>query len=275
MWIDSHCHLNHANTASDDTPAHIITRAKKAGVEGMLTVCCQIREELDELLEITNSHDNVWSSIGTHPHSAGDEAEKAITADEIIELALRYDKIIGIGEAGLDYFYDHASREDQHEVFRKHIRVAKETGLPLIIHTRDAEEDTINILRDEGACDGKTKILMHCFSSNKTLAQQSIDEGFYMSFSGMVTFKKNDELREIVRSVPLDKLLIETDAPFLAPMPHRGKTNEPAFVVHTGQFIADLHNLTEQELAKHSKDNFFALFDKALNTYKNASGVLI
>lgn len=266
MWIDSHCHLNHANTASNDTPADIIARAKKAGVEGMLTVCCRIREELDELLEIANTHDNVWFSIGTHPHHAAVEDEKNITEQELIELAMSYDKAIGVGEAGLDYFYNHSPPEDQKICFRKHIRAAKETGLPLIIHTRDAEEDTIDILRDEGACDGKTKVLMHCFSSNKTLAQQSIDEGFYMSFSGMVTFKKNDELREIVSQVPLDKLLIETDAPFLAPVPHRGKINEPAFVVHTGQFIADLHNLTEQELAKHSKDNFFTLFDKALKT---------
>jgi TatD DNase family protein len=272
MWIDSHCHLNHSGNSSEDTPSSIIARAKDAGVEGLQTICCRISEEMDELLDIANSHDNVWCSIGTHPHSAGVEAEKAITPNEIIERTNSYDKIIGIGEAGLDYFYDHASHEDQHEMFRKHIRIAKETKLPLIIHTRDAEEDTINILREEGACDGKTKVLMHCFSSNKTLAQQSIDEGFYMSFSGMITFKKNDELREIARSVPLDKFLIETDAPFLAPMPYRGKTNEPAFVVHTGQFIADLYNLTEQELAKHSKYNFFTLFDKANKTYIDVSG---
>lgn len=268
MWIDSHCHLNHRNIEGAGTPSEIIARAKAAGVEGMQTICCRIAEEMDELLTIANAHDNVWCSIGTHPHDAGVEAEKAITADDIIDQANKHDKIIGIGEAGLDYFYDHASHADQAAMFVKHIHIAKETGLPLIIHTRDAEEDTINILRKEGACDGKTKVLMHCFSSNKTLAQQSIDEGFTMSFSGMVTFKKNVELQEIVKSVPLDKLLVETDAPYLAPMPHRGKTNEPAFVTHTGQFIANLYNVTEQELANHSKDNFFTLFDKALKTYK-------
>lgn len=271
MWIDSHCHLNHRNNGEGDSPSDIIKRANDAGVEGMQTICCRIAEEMDELLEVANTHDNVWCSIGTHPHDAGNEEEKDITVDDIITKVARYDKIIGIGEAGLDYFYNHASKEDQHAMFRKHIRIAKETGLPLIIHTRDAEEDTINILRDEGACDGHTKILMHCFSSNKTLAQQSIDEGFYISFSGMITFKKNDELREIARSVPLDRLLIETDAPYLAPMPHRGKTNEPAFVTHTGQFMADIYNLTEAELAQHTKDNFFTLFDKALVTYKPAS----
>ena len=270
MWIDSHCHLNHKSIGEAGSPSDIIDRAKKAGVNGMQTICCQIQEELDELLEIANTHDNVWCSIGTHPHSASVEAEKAITADEVIKLANSYDKVIGVGESGLDYYYDFAPRDDQAEMFRKHIRVAKETGLPLIIHTRDAEEDTINILRDEGACDGKTKVLMHCFSSNKTLAQQSIDEGFYMSFSGMITFKKNDELREIARSVPLDRLLIETDAPFLAPMPHRGKTNEPAFVVHTGQFMADLFNVTEQEMARITEENFFTLFDKAKKTYNQS-----
>lgn len=267
MWIDSHCHLNHDRIKEAGTPTDLIKRANNAGVDGMVTICCRIREELDELLDIANNNENVWCSIGTHPHDSGVDVEKDISADEMIKLANSYDKIVGVGEAGLDYFYDNSPREDQAAGFRKHIQVAKETNLPLIIHTRDAEEDTIQILRNEGACDGKTKVLMHCFSSNKTLAQQSIDEGFYMSFSGMVTFKKNTELQEIVKSVPLDRLLVETDAPFLAPMPHRGKTNEPAFVAHTGQFIADLHNLTEQEMAAQTTKNFFNLFDKALKTY--------
>ena len=267
MWIDSHCHLNHDKIKEAGTPSELISRANEAGVEGMLSICCRIREELDELLDIANGHQNIWCSIGTHPHDAGVDKEKDITTDEMVTLANAHEKIIGVGEAGLDYFYDNSPREDQAEGFRKHIRVAKETGLPLIIHTREAEEDTINILREEGACDGKTKVLMHCFSSNKILAQQSIDEGFYISFSGMVTFKKATELQEIAASVPLDRILIETDAPYLAPTPHRGKTNEPAFVVHTGQFMADIHNLREQELAKHTKDNFFTLFDKALKTY--------
>lgn len=268
MWIDSHCHLNHTKIGEAGSPSDIIKRANDAGVEGMVTICCRIAEEMDELLTIANTHDNVWCSVGTHPHDAGVEAECKITQNDIVALCQKNDKIIGIGESGLDYFYNHSPRLAQEESFRKHIRAAKDTGLPLIIHTRDAEEDTMRILQDEGACDGKTKVLMHCFSSNKWLAEASIDAGFYLSFSGMMTFKKNTELQDIARSVPLDRILIETDAPYLAPMPHRGKVNEPAFVVHTGQFIADLHNLTEQELAKHSKDNFFTLFDKALKTYK-------
>ena len=266
MWIDSHCHLNHVKIEEAGSPSDIIQRANDNSVEGMLTINCRIAEEFDEILNIANTHDNVWCSVGTHPHDAGVEAEKAINTNDIITLANTHDKVIGVGESGLDYYYDNSPREDQKASFIKHIHVAKETGLPLIIHTRDAEEDTIQSLRDEGACNGKTKVLMHCFSSNKSLAQQSIDEGFFMSFSGMITFKKCDELREIARSVPLDRLLIETDAPYLAPMPHRGKTNEPAFVVHTGQFMADLFNLTEQEMATHIKDNFFTLFNKAEKT---------
>lgn len=267
MWIDSHCHLNHANIEEKGTPSELIQRANDNGVDGMVTICCRIHEELEQLATIANNHDNVWFSMGTHPHDAGDENEKKLDATTLLEYCSKYDKLIGVGESGLDYFYDNAPREDQKQSFIKHIHVAKESGLPLIIHTRDAEEDTIEILRNEGACDGKTKVLMHCFSSNKTLARQSIDEGFVMSFSGMVTFKKNDELREIARSVPLDQILVETDAPYLAPMPHRGKTNEPAFVAHTGQFVADLFNLTREELAAQTTKNFFNLFDKAKKTY--------
>ena len=268
MWIDSHCHLNHERIKEAGSPSDLIARAKEAGVDGMQTICCRITEEFDELIGIANDHENVWCSVGTHPHDAGEEAEKALSVEDIITRVTKNEKCIGIGESGLDYFYDNAPREDQKASFIKHIHAAKQAGVPLIIHTRDAEEDTIQILRDEGACDGKTKVLMHCFSSNETLARQSIDEGFTMSFSGMVTFKKNTALQDIVRSVPLTQILVETDAPYLAPTPHRGKTNEPAFVVHTGQFIADLHNVTREELAAQTTQNFFNLFDKALRTFK-------
>ncbi len=263
MWIDSHCHLNHERIKETGTPSELITRAKQGGVDGMLTICCRITEELDDLLNIANNHDNVWCSVGTHPHDAAHEQDKKLTKSDIVKFVNGNKKCIGIGESGLDYFYDNAPREDQKASFIKHIHAAKEANVPLIIHTRDAEEDTIEILRTEGACDGKTKVLMHCFSSNETLARQSIDEGFYMSFSGMVTFKKNKKLQDIARSVPLNRILVETDAPYLAPEPHRGKTNEPAFVAHTGQFVGDLHNLTREEFAAQTTQNFFTLFDKA------------
>ncbi len=270
MWIDSHCHLNHERGKDNGTPEELIGRAKEAGVDGMVSICCEMAKEIDELVSIANNNENVWCSIGTHPHDAAAEAEKQITADEIIKRAMAEEKIVGIGECGLDYFYDYAPKNEQADMFRKQIHVGKETGLPIIIHTRDAEEDTMQILREEGACDGKTKVLMHCFSSNETLARQSIDEGFYVSFSGIVTFKKATELQDIAKLVPLDKILVETDAPFLAPTPYRGKTNEPAFVKHTGQCLADLHNVTEKEMAQYTKDNFFTLFDKAKKTYTGA-----
>lgn len=263
MWIDSHCHLNHANIKEEGAPVALIADAKGNGVDGMLTICCRIHQEMDELLSIANNNENVWCSVGTHPHDAGNEHEKALSENDISTICKQNDRVIGIGESGLDYFYDYAPRNDQEQSFRKHIRVAKELNLPLIIHTRDAEEDTMRILKDEGACDGKTKVLMHCFSSNEWLAEQSIENGFYMSFSGMITFKKNDELREIARKVPLDRILVETDAPFLAPMPFRGKTNKPAYVAHTGLFLANLLDLTEQGFAAQTSENFLRLFDKA------------
>jgi len=263
MWIDSHCHLNHVNIKEEGAPTDLINDAKTNGVDGILTICCRIHQEMDELLTIANNNDNVWCSVGTHPHDAGNEHEKALSENDITAICKNNDRVIGIGESGLDYFYDYAPRDDQETSFRKHIRVAKALDLPLIIHTRNAEEDTMRILKDEGACDSKTKVLMHCFSSNKWLAEKSIENGFYMSFSGMITFKKNDELRDIARMVPLDRILVETDAPFLAPMPFRGKTNKPAYVVHTGQLVADLFNLTHQEFAAQTSQNFFELFSKA------------
>lgn len=263
MYIDSHCHLNHDGIEGAGSADDIIARAKQAGVEGMVSICCRASEELQWLLDTANKHEGVWCSVGTHPHDAAHEGEKKITAAQMIEWVQENTRIIGIGEAGLDYYYDYSPREDQVAAFRKQIHVAKETGLPLIIHTREAEEDTMQILREEGACDGKTKVLMHCFSSNEWLARESIGCGFYMSFSGMVTFKKMGWLRDIARMVPIDKILIETDAPFLAPEPYRGKTNEPAYVQYTCQCLANVFDLTEKEMAQQTKNNFFRLFERA------------
>ena len=263
MWIDSHCHLNHRNIREKGSIAELVSRAHENKVDGMLTICCRINEELDELKSISSEHTNVWHSIGTHPHDAGLEEEQNIKTETIQKYIMSNNNCIGIGESGLDYYYDNSPHDDQKASFIKHVHVAKETNVPLIIHTREAEDDTIQILRNEGACDGKTKVLMHCFSSNETLAKQSIDEGFYLSFSGMITFKKNDELRQIAKQVPLNRVLVETDAPYLAPMPHRGKINEPAFVSHTGAYMADLFNLTEEEFAQQTTNNFFKLFNKA------------
>lgn len=260
MWIDSHCHLNHTNT--EKTADDLVNEAKEAGVDGILTICCRISEEMDELRSITAAHDNVWCSVGTHPHDASKDAEKAISADEIVKIAQSDDKIIGIGESGLDYYYNYATPEDQQSSFRKHIQACIAADLPLIVHARDADDDIIRIIREEGQGTNLTGV-MHCFSSSRQLAEDALDFGFYISFSGIVTFKKSTELQDIAKDVPLDRILVETDAPFLAPTPYRGKTNEPAYVVHTGSFLAELLNLDQETIANHSKQNFFTLFDKA------------
>ena len=268
MWIDSHCHLNHERTGGE-APEAIVARAKDAGVDGMLSICCEIDKELPSLLATVKPIPNVWCSVGTHPHDAGVAAEKSLTLKAIIDLANSDDKIIGIGESGLDYYYDNSPRTDQEDSFRKHIRACLATGLPLIVHARDADDDIIRVIREENP-DQKLTGVMHCFSSGPKLAEQALEEGFYISFSGIVTFKKSTELQEIAKSVPLDRILVETDAPFLAPEPHRGKTNEPAFVCHTGRFLAKLLDQDEQSFATQTKNNFFNLFKKAEKTWISA-----
>ena len=257
MWIDSHCHLTHEKMA--DTPEETVKRAQDAGVDGILTISCQVKGDFPDVLATAQQFENVWCTVGTHPHDAGLDAEKAVSQQELTELALSDPNIVGIGETGLDYYYDNSPREDQQESFRKHIRVSNETGLPLVIHARDADEDILRILKEEGAQSG----VMHCFSSGRDLAEGALELGFYISFSGIVTFKKATELQDIAKDVPLERILIETDAPYLAPEPFRGKVNEPAYVIHTGKFLAKLHNISEENMAKYSKENFFSLFKKA------------
>ncbi len=243
-------------------PTEIINAAKSSGVDGMMTVCCRMSEEIDTLLNIVNNNDNVWCSIGTHPHDAGLDAEKAFSQKDIVEIASNHEKVIALGETGLDYFYDNSPREDQQASFRKHIRACIESKLPMIVHTRDAEEDTANIMKEEGQGTSLSGV-MHCFSSSQELAEKSLEMGFYVSFSGIITFKKAEELRNTAKIVPLDKVLVETDAPFLAPVPFRGKVNEPALVSKTGEFLAELYGKTPEEFARITTDNFFRLFDKA------------
>lgn len=262
MWIDSHCHLNHERVSPEDTPAALAARARAAGVGGMISICCRIAEEFDDLLAMVRSLENVWCSVGTHPHDAGLETEKAVTLEQLCTKALSDPKIVGIGESGLDYYYDNSPRADQRESFRKHIRACVQTGLPLIVHSREAEADTAQILREEGGGKGLRGV-MHCFSSGLQLAKDTLDLGFYISFSGMITFQKADELRYIAKTVPLDRILVETDAPFLAPVPHRGKTNEPAYVVHTGNFLADFLCIDREDFAAQTTENFFSLFNRA------------
>ena len=262
MWIDSHCHLNHPNIEPLGQPDDIIAGAKAAGTSGLMTICCRMAQEAQQLTSIAEKHDNVWCSIGTHPHDAGQPDEKAISAAEIVKLT-KHPKVIAIGETGLDYFYDNSPRPDQKASFEKHLEACLETDLPVIIHARDADNDVADIL-EAHSNGGKLRGVMHCFSSGADLARRALDIGFYISFSGIITFgQKADELREIAKTIPQDRLLVETDAPFLAPKPHRGQTNSPAFVKHTGARLAELHNMPSEEMARITSDNFYALFTMA------------
>lgn len=261
MWIDSHCHITHEKIADLGTPDQLIDNALNAGVDGMLVINCRIVEEMPRILAAVRPHENVWCTVGTHPHEASQEDEKSVTLDNLIEMT-RDPKIIGIGESGLDYFYDLAEREDQKTSFRKHIQACLATDLPLVVHARDADTDIIEILREETGRKGMRGV-MHCFSSSPKMAHEALDLGFHISFSGMITFKKSEELRQIAKTIPLDRLLVETDAPYLAPEPYRGKTNQPAYVIHTGERLAEIHDIAPEKMAEITKKNFFNLFSKA------------
>ncbi|MEZ5813508.1 MAG: TatD family hydrolase [Alphaproteobacteria bacterium] len=261
MWIDSHCHLNHSRFENAD-PLELANEALGQGVDHMVTINCRIHDEFPEILKIAQSHKNISCTIGTHPHDAGNAGEQAITLERLVELATSDPNIIGVGESGLDYYYDKSPRDVQAESFRKHIRACIQTGLPLIVHARDADEDIANILREEGT-GTNLKGVMHCFSSGPGLAKAALDIGFYLSFSGIVTFKNAIELQGIAKNTPSDRILVETDAPFLAPVPHRGKVNHPSYVRHTGEFLANLRETEIPEFAKQTTENFYTLFDQA------------
>jgi TatD DNase family protein len=256
MLVDSHCHLEFPDFAPEREA--VIDRARAAGIGHMLTISTRVRR-FDEVVRIAEANDDVTCSLGTHPHSAEEEAD--ITTEMLVDIG-QHPKVVGIGETGLDYYYDNSPRERQQEAFRRHIRAALALGMPLIVHTRDAEADTMRILREEGQGAGLAGLL-HCFSSSPQLAEDALEFGFHISFSGIVTFKKSEELRDTAKRVPLDRMLVETDAPFLAPIPKRGQRNEPAYVVHTAKVLADLHGITPAALAAQTSRNFFALFRRA------------
>jgi TatD DNase family protein len=256
MLVDSHCHLDFPGLV-DDLDG-VVARAGAADVGTMLTISTKL-STFDTVLGIARSRENIWCSVGIHPHEAASEAK--VSADDLVALAAD-DKVIGIGETGLDYFYEHSPRDDQQSQFRAHIGAARQTGLPLIVHTRDADADTIGILAEEMAA-GPYPGLIHCFSSSRELAEKSVELGLHISVSGIVTFKKAEELRETLRDVPLDRLLVETDSPYLAPVPKRGKPNEPSYVAYTANTLAEVKGVSPAELAAATTDNFFRLFGKA------------
>lgn len=257
MLIDSHCHLDFPDFAEDFDG--VLARAAEAGVGAMVTISTEIAK-FPAVRAIAERHDNIFCSVGVHPHEAG--TDPGTRLDELVEYA-GHPKVVGIGETGLDFYYEHSPRNVQAALFRTHIAAARETGLPVIVHTRDADDETVAILRDEHA-KGAFPGVIHCFSAGADLARAAVDLGLYISISGIVTFKKADDIRETVkRHVPLDRLLVETDSPYLAPAPKRGKRNEPAFTRHTADFLADLLEVGAAELEARTTENFMTLFSKA------------
>jgi TatD DNase family protein len=256
MLIDSHCHLNYKGLVEDQ--AAVLERARARGVTGML--CISTRErEWDEVIAIAEREPDVWASVGIHPHEADEHPN--VDAAKLIAAA-QHPKVVGIGETGLDYYYDHSDRGQQKKSFRAHIAAARETGLPLIVHMREAEDDTAAIIAEEMG-KGAYPALIHCFTASAGFAEKMLDLGLYISIAGIVTFKNARELQETVATLPGDRMLIETDAPFLAPVPHRGKPGEPAFVADTATFIANLRGEDTQALMDRTAANFFNLFGKA------------
>src|SRR6266853_737826 len=253
MLVDSHCHLDFADFAEERDA--VVARARAVGVGTMLTIGTRL-DEFPGVRAIAEGYPDIWCSVGAHPHEAADHA--AISAEHLAALAA-HPRVIGIGETGLDFHYDHSPREVQERVFRAHIAASQASGLPLIVHAREADAEIARILHEERATAG----VLHCFSSGRALAEAALDLGFYISISGIVTFRNAEDLRAIVRDVPLDRLLIETDAPYLAPVPYRGRRNEPAYVAATAAAVAALKGVDPAELAAATSENFFRLFAKA------------
>lgn len=255
MLVDSHCHLDHFSEVEIED---ILRRAAEAGVGEMVTIGVRMAQA-ETVKTIAQRFAQVWGTVGVHPQNVGEGPLPEVA--EIVAAA-DHPKVIGIGESGLDYFYDKAPREVQQEGFRRHIRAARETGLPLVVHARDADADIAAILREERA-DGPFDFLLHCFSSGRRLAEEAVEMGGYLSFSGILTFPKSQEIRDIARDMPADRLLVETDSPYLAPAPYRGNRNEPSYVPHTARVLAEVRGLSPEAMAESTTANFRRLFKKA------------
>lgn len=255
LLVDSHCHLDFPELEADR--AAILDRARAAGVALMVTISTRVRQ-FDRIRAIAEADPRIFCSVGTHPHNAAEEPD--VTVDELVALA-EHPKVVAIGEAGLDYFYDRSPRAEQAAGFRRHIAASRITGLPLVIHARDADDDIAAILEDETG-KGAFPFILHCFSSGRRLAETGVKLGGYVSFSGILAFPRSDALREIAAGLPRDRLLVETDAPFLAPPPHRGKRNEPAFVAHTAAVLGDALGMGHDEVAELTTGNFMRLFSR-------------
>lgn len=256
MLVDSHCHLNYKGLVEEQQA--VLARARETGVTAMLNIATR-EAEWDDVLGVATREADVWASVGIHPHDADNHPD--IDVEKLIARA-NHPRVIGIGETGLDYYYDKSDRAHQRDSFRTHIVAARETGLPIIVHTRDAEEDTYTMLSEEMA-KGVYKGVIHCFTASQDFADKALELGMYISISGIVTFKNAADLQASAKTIPADRLLVETDAPFLAPVPHRGKPGEPAFVADTARFLAELRGEDEFELRIRTAENFYTLFSKA------------
>ena len=253
--VDSHCHLDFPSLRGD--LEGVMERAGAAGIGTMVTICTRV-QQFPSILEIAERFENVYCSVGLHPHDAAEEQD--LTAARLVELAT-HDKVVGIGETGLDYHYNKSPHDIQAQMFRRHIAASRELQMPLIVHSRAADGEMVEILQEESS-NGAFPGVLHCFSSGPQLAHAALELGFYISFSGILTFKNAQEVRDIAAEVPLDRLLVETDAPYLAPAPHRGKDNEPAYVAHTAARLAEMFGLSMAEITRQTTQNFQRLFSK-------------
>ena len=264
MLVDSHCHLDFPDFAAELDA--VVDRARTAGIGRMVTICTRVKKHA-QVLAVAEKYPEIFCSVGTHPHNAQEELD--IDAKALIALA-QHPKVVAIGEAGLDYHYDKSPRDAQEAGFRKHIAAARETGLPLVIHSREADADMAAILSEETG-QGAFPAVLHCYTGGRDLAFKAIELGLYIGFTGILTFKNGQDLRDIAKDLPADRILVETDAPYLAPLPFRGKRNEPAYVVETAKVLANTRGVLAEEIARQTTENFFRLFNKVPITLANAA----
>ena len=264
MLVDSHCHLDFPDFVSELDA--VVERARKAGVGRIVTISTRVKKHA-QVLEIAEKYQDVFCSVGTHPHNAQEEAD--VTARDLVACA-KHPKIVAIGEAGLDYHYDNSPRDLQLKSFRQHIQASRETGLPLVIHSRDCDAEMAHVLADEVG-KGAFPAILHCFTGGRDLAFKAMDLGLHISFTGILTFKRSDELRAIAKDLPADRILVETDAPYLAPLPYRGKRNEPAYVVETAKVLASTRGVSPEVIAEQTTENFFRMFSKVPRVLADAA----
>jgi TatD DNase family protein len=262
MLVDSHCHLDFPEFAPELD--QIVERARAAGIGRMVTISTRVKK-LAQVIAVAEKYPDVFASVGTHPHNAAEELD--IDVAELVRLS-QHPKIVAIGEAGLDYHYDKSPRDAQATGFRRHIAAARQTGLPLVIHTREADADSAAILTEEIG-KGAFPAVLHCYTGGRELAFKAIELGLYIGFTGIITFKNGEALRDIARDLPAERILVETDSPFLAPIPYRGKRNEPAYVVNTAKVLAETRGVSEAEIARQTTENFFRLFSKVPRVLPN------